>query len=90
VTSTAVAEDVAGTITGLVWHDLCGVTGGEGGETPVPSSGCVALDDGSFAANGNLDEGEPGIADVVVSLGVGTCPAAETETVITDAGQLSV
>ncbi|NLF65205.1 MAG: hypothetical protein GX579_11470, partial [Chloroflexi bacterium] len=83
---TATAEDVAGTITGMVWHDLCGITGGEGGEPVVPSDGCVALDDGSYAANGNFDEGEPGIADVVVSLGVGACPAPETETAITDAG----
>jgi hypothetical protein len=85
-TPTAVAEDVAGTITGLVWHDLCGVTGGEGGEAAVPSSGCVALEDGGYTANGNLDEDEPGIGDVVVSLGAGTCPAPETETAITDAG----
>lgn len=85
-TPTAVAEDVAGTITGMVWHDLCGVTGGEGGEAAVPSAGCVALEDGGYTANGNLDEDEPGIADVVVSLGVGACPAAETATAITDAG----
>jgi hypothetical protein len=80
-----VEEPAGGTITGLVWHDLCAVAGGEGGEAAIPSAGCVALEDGGYAANGILEEDEPGIGGVVVSLGEGNCPAPETDTATTDA-----
>jgi inhibitor of cysteine peptidase len=73
-----------GGINGVVWHDLCAVAGGEGGEPAVPSDGCVALDDGSYQANGVLEAEEPGIEDVVVELGEGACPASGLETVTTN------
>lgn len=82
-TPTAVAETGAA-ITGLVWHDLCSVSGGEGEEPAVPSAGCVALEDGGYAANGIQEDDEPGLADITVSLGSGSCPAAETETAVTN------
>ena len=65
-----------GIINGRVWHDLCAVAGGEGDdESAVPSEGCIAAPEGGFQANSLLDEGEPGIPDVLVSLGEGLCPA---------------
>jgi hypothetical protein len=62
-------------ISGRVWHDLCAVSGGEGGEPAVPSDGCVALDAGGFQANGVRETDEPGIEGIVLSLGEGACPA---------------
>jgi inhibitor of cysteine peptidase len=82
-TPTAVAESGA-TITGLVWHDLCSISGGAGEAAAVPSAGCVALDEGGYAANGLVEDDEPGLGGVTVGLGSGRCPAAETETVVTD------
>jgi hypothetical protein len=63
-------------IAGVVWHDLCAVSGGEGDVPLVPSSGCVELEDGSFRANGILEEEEPRLAGIEVTLGQGACPAA--------------
>lgn len=69
-------------INGRVWHDVCAVTGE--GEAAVPSAGCASSADGaSFFGNGLLEDGEPGLENVVVSLGEGSCPSvglAETET----------
>ncbi len=65
-----------GIINGRVWHDLCAVAGVEGDdESAVPSEGCIAAPEGGFQANSLLDEGEPGIPNVLVSLGEGLCPA---------------
>lgn len=63
-------------IGGMVWHDICAV-GGEGGEPAEPSVGCVELEGGGYQANGVLDEGEPGIEGVEVSLYAGECPPSE-------------
>jgi hypothetical protein len=63
-------------IGGMVWHDICAV-GGMGGESADPSEGCVELEDGGYQANGVLDEGEPGIEGVEVSLYAGECPPSE-------------
>jgi inhibitor of cysteine peptidase len=75
-TATPIPQDSSmGIINGRVWHDLCSVAGGEGGETAVPSAGCIAKTNGGFQANSLLEEGEPGLAAVTVSLGEGSCPA---------------
>lgn len=81
-TPTAVAptddeEAAAGTITGVVWHDLCAVVEGEEGVADVPTDGCVALADGGYQANSQFEVAEPGIEDVVVSLAEGSCPAED-------------
>lgn len=64
-------------IGGLVWHDLCGITGSavvEGQELP---EGCVVSADGStIVANGVLNAGEEGIAGVEVHMFAGNCTAA--------------
>ncbi|MCB8923519.1 MAG: hypothetical protein H6662_18180 [Ardenticatenaceae bacterium] len=69
------ADSNSAAISGLVWHDLCAVTGGEGEAEATPSPGCVVLENGGVQANGLLEEGEPGLANVIVSLGEGACPS---------------
>ncbi len=74
--TTTPADTNMGIINGRVWHDLCAVAGGEGDDaSAVPSAGCIAAPAGGFQANSLLDEGEPGIPSVLVSLGEGSCPA---------------
>jgi hypothetical protein len=79
-----------GSISGLVWHDLC-AAGTPG--NPAPSEtppGCVPLPGGGFAANGMLEAGEPGIGGVFVRLGSGACPASGLAEQVTDgAGRFS-
>ncbi|MEZ4591663.1 MAG: NBR1-Ig-like domain-containing protein [Chloroflexota bacterium] len=73
------ADSNMGIVNGKVWHDLCAVAGGDGGEdTAVPSAGCIAIPEGGFQANSLLDAGEPGIPGVLVNLSQGECPAATT------------
>ncbi|GJM42859.1 MAG: hypothetical protein DHS20C20_31410 [Ardenticatenaceae bacterium] len=70
------ADSNMGIINGKVWHDLCAVAGGDGDDdTAVPSAGCIAKPEGGFQANSLLEDGEPGIPNVLVSLGEGDCPA---------------
>ncbi|MCP4424304.1 MAG: hypothetical protein GY803_07435 [Chloroflexi bacterium] len=71
-------------IEGMVWHDLCAVSGDS--EEIVPSEGCIAAADSeSFQANGLVEESEPGLEGVVVNLGEGACPAEGLATAVTDA-----
>lgn len=72
-------------ISGVVWHDLCAVAGGEGDTPAVPSAGCVQLEDGSYQANGILEEDEPGIEDIEVLLGSGACPSSGLASAMTNA-----
>ena len=65
-----------GAISGRIWHDLCAISGGEGGAPASPGPGCIPLEGGIYGANGLLEPGEPGIAAITVSLGVGACPAS--------------
>ena len=62
-------------ISGRVWHDLCAVTGGEGGTPVALSVGCVQAAGGDYQANGLFEAGEPGIGGVLVELGEGACPS---------------
>jgi hypothetical protein len=71
-------------IGGRVWHDICAIGGGEGGEPAVPSEGCIPRSDGSYLADGVLQQGEPGLGGVIVTLGEGGCPSAGLGTTITD------
>lgn len=80
------AESNMGIVNGRVWHDLCAVAGGIDDENAVPSAGCIALPEGGFQANSLLEEDEPGIPDVLVSLGEGSCPSETIlDTTSTDA-----
>ena len=64
-----------GSIDGRVWHDLCGIIGGEGGAPPTPTPGCVEIAAETYEANGIMESGEPGLSGVLVNLGLGSCPA---------------
>jgi len=68
-------------ISGHVWHDECAVPYES---TEEPPEGCVSMADGGFEANGILDPGETGIAEVVVRLGAGPCPVEDGWTSETD------
>lgn len=75
-TATPVPPDSGmGIINGRIWHDLCSVAGGDNDETAVPSAGCIAAPGGGFQANSLLEEGEPGLPAITVTLGEGACPA---------------
>jgi hypothetical protein len=76
--------EAPGTINGLVFHDLCAVAGGEGGEPAVPSDGCVEPSANVFRADG-INNDEPGIVGVEVMLGTGACPSTGLAAVITAA-----
>jgi hypothetical protein len=70
-------------ISGLVWHDMCGLP--ELGPYPAyPPPGCADVGGGMWGANGSLDSGEPGLEGVVIHLGAGTCPSTGLETDTTD------
>lgn len=81
-TPTAEPEPTAAApaLAGVVWHDLCASTGGDG---------CTAREDGTFVANGQQEEDEPLLADVTVSLRRGACPSSEeiATTTTNDQGQ---
>ncbi len=75
-------EAGTGTLSGRVWHDLCGVSGGEGGEQAVPTAGCIETSDG-YQANGVLDANEPGLEGIILNLGSGPCPSVGILTTLT-------
>jgi hypothetical protein len=69
-------------ITGKIWEEYCAIPDG-----PLPSPlpfGCVATAGGGATGNGILDPGEPGIRDVIVRLGAGSCPSSDLGVVLTD------
>ncbi len=72
-----------GSISGTVWHDICAVAGGEGGEPAVPSQGCVELPEGGYAADGLLESGESGIGGIEVQLHESDCQGTVLASVFT-------
>lgn len=71
-------------VNGRVWHDLCAIATNDDGSS-TPSEGCIAQASGdSFQANGLLEGTEPGLPDVIVNLGEGTCPSVGLDSVTTD------
>lgn len=72
---TATSVSASGSISGLVWHDVCDP--GASGEADMAEAppGCVPAEQGGMQADGVLSEGEPGIDGVTVRLGEGECPA---------------
>lgn len=63
---------LGGSISGLVWHDLCAIP-----YTPpaTPPPGCIELSGGGLGADGIYDPAEPGIEGIKVQLFIGNCPA---------------
>lgn len=79
------ANPNAGSISGVVWHDLC-VSGREGEPPPAsPPAGCTQIQEPMvYAANGVRDPEEPGLAAVRVRLGIGPCPSFGVTTAVSD------
>lgn len=72
-------------IIGRVWHDECFVFADDLlGEISPPSDGCIEIDEDQFQADGEMDNGEPGIPGIVVTLSEGACPGTELATAVTD------
>ena len=71
-----------GTISGVVWHDLCAIPWESTSETP---EGCEALDGGGFEADGVREPGEPGIEAVALDLATGACPGVWLSNTTSDA-----
>jgi hypothetical protein len=71
-----------GSIQGVLWHDVCDGSS-LSGELP---QGCVeSASQGFYHANGILEQGEPGIEGVEITLGVGVCPAIGVTVAVTNA-----
>jgi len=79
-----VLEVAAGGIRGIVWHDLCAPPDQYEGDPPPPPEGCIDLGGGCMGANGVLESGEPGIEDVLVYLGSGSCPSTGLDSAYTN------
>jgi hypothetical protein len=75
-----------GVIRGILWHDICQFTGGEGGELPVLGEGCVRWGTHveQFGPNQEQDDFETGWAGVTLHLGAGACPASGLAVAVTD------
>jgi hypothetical protein len=74
-------------IFGVLWHDTCKFTGGEGGEPVVLGEGCVQYGPGAgeFGPNQVFDGYEKVWSGVTLHLGGGACPSASVATAVTDA-----
>jgi VCBS repeat-containing protein len=71
------AVEPAASISGKLWHDICAQPSQPPDQDEVPPAGCVKSDVlGGFLADGVMQPGELGIADVRVTLGRGPCPAS--------------
>lgn len=68
------------TLSGIVWHDLCAVSGEEAEE---PGPGCITTADGEIQADG-VWEDEPGIEGVQVNIGTSECPTEADDVAVTD------
>ena len=66
-----------GSISGVMWHDICEFTGGHAGEPVVLGLGCEELgpDEWQFGPNQIFDAFEIGWEGVTVHVGVGACPS---------------
>lgn len=72
---TSTNHPIPGSISGWVWHDLCAITG-QVVLPNLPAEGCMySGNTNGYQANGILENGEPGIGGVTISLGFGTCPS---------------
>lgn len=77
-----------GSISGLIFHDLCAITTLNEDETLAEASGCVISPNDEIVADGVQAVDEPGIAGVTVSLTEGSCltlPDGVLATAVTDA-----
>lgn len=83
-TTTPGTNAEAGSIGGRVWHDLCAVTGSEAAADEETPEGCVtAAATPLYTADGVLDEDEPGIQGVTLTLFRGACAATAPDDALT-------
>ncbi len=75
LTTPTPTDPANGSISGTVWHDVCGVGGDPEAGTELVSPGCIELSEGGYRANGILETDEPGLEGVRVYLGMGACPS---------------
>jgi hypothetical protein len=61
-------------ISGRVWHDLCASPSDDQEIPEELPEGCIAAG-GKFQADGKYTLNEPGIKEIIVSLGKGSCPS---------------
>jgi len=74
------AAQASGSINGWVWHDMCA------NGSANPGANCVQVDN-SYRGDGLMENDEPPIDGVKVTLGMGACPSTglkETTTIATD------
>lgn len=64
-------------IGGVLWHDICMLSGGEGGVPIQPSAGCIPSQEGGFQANGIREAEDTGLGGILVSVGYGACGEAD-------------
>ncbi len=76
-----------GSISGILWHEICEYTGGEAGQPVVLGQGCIQWGAAAaeFGPNQLKDDFETGWAGVTLHLGSGTCPSTGLGTTITNA-----
>jgi hypothetical protein len=76
-----------GSISGVLWHELCEFTGGQAGEPLVLGQGCVqwGAEEHEFGPNQVYDPFEEGWVGVTLHLGVGACPSTGLDTAVTNA-----
>jgi hypothetical protein len=77
-----------GSISGVLWHEICESTGGHAGEPLVLGLGCVEWDGGIAAGNWGPnqihDPFEVGWEGVTLHLGAGACPSTGLATTMTN------
>ncbi len=76
----------AGSIGGILWHEICEYTGGEAGEPVVLGKGCIQWGAApeEFGPNQVKDDFESGWVGVTLHLGSGACPSTGLATAVTN------
>jgi hypothetical protein len=84
--ATDTPEPAPGSISGVLWHEICQFTGGQAGEPVVLGLGCVqwGAESWQFGPNQIMDPFEVGWEGVTLHLGAGACPASGLTTAMTN------
>ena len=86
LTQASGAGPAPASIRGVMWHEICEYSGGEGGEPVVLGRGCVQWGAGpsDWGPNQTRDDFEVGWAGVTLRLGRGSCPSTDLGTAVTN------
>lgn len=84
--ATDTPEPTLGSISGVMWHEICRYTGGHAGEPVVLGEGCVqwGAEEWEFGPNQVMDPFEVGWDGVTLHLGSGACPSIGLATTVTN------